>query len=155
MVSAPCPKDVLRAVAWALSDGQPHVVLERLPRGGGGTRWWVIRSGEEFRRVYAELRPGGRVHLVALGDDLRLGSVGTMLAEEVDSLTAGANEVVIGTGLLNSLEFDVQLLDSAEAAEALGRMAKSSVVLHGVWPRTERIKFTPPDEDGEVRPQPV
>ncbi|GAB2651888.1 hypothetical protein [Kribbella swartbergensis] len=37
------------------------VVLERLARGGGGTRWFMVRSAEEVREVYDELRAGSRV----------------------------------------------------------------------------------------------
>lgn len=155
MPPAACPDDVLVQVAAALSDGQPHVVLELLPRGGGATRWWLVSSLDEFHRVYPELRPSGRVHLVALGDDLRLAHVGPALAEELDAMRATSTEVVLGTARPTSLEYDVELLHGAEVAQAMSRLEKSSQVLHGVWPRTERLKFTPPDEDGQVRPQPV
>lgn len=72
-----------------------------------------------------------------------------------DAIAATVTEVVLDAARPASLQYDVQLLDRSEVAEAMTKLAKSANVLHGVWPRAERLRLTPPDEDGEVRPQPV
>lgn len=142
----------------AVLDERPCLVLERLPRGGGKTRWWVVSSLTEFAIVYNDLLAGGRVHLVPLGEQVKVGLPGPGLLDELrrhPGSPGAPGERVLGKPIQGSLEYEVSLLDMGELAEEVERLPSSSPVLYGVWPQFERIKFTTPDEDGEVRPQPV
>lgn len=152
------PDKVLAEVAAALAEGGPHLVLERLPKGAGATRCRDDGGSSHpltnLRGYTGHFRPGGGVHLVVLDNDVRLGTVAS-LADGVDALAANASNVVLGTSRLGSSEYEVEVLNGDEVVEAVTRLTGSSTVLYGVWPRSQSPRFTPPDEDGEARPQPV
>lgn len=138
-----------------LQGGQPHLLLEKVARGGGMTRWWVVGTVADAEHVYREIRPGSRVLVVPVGDEVRLGRVGSGLAAELVGLAEATTEVVLGTAYGDSFEYDVTLLDPSEVEEATAELPLECRVLYGSWPQATVFAFTPSGDDGDVRPQPT
>ncbi|MDP8969864.1 MAG: hypothetical protein M3N52_05100 [Actinomycetota bacterium] len=96
--------------------------------------------------------------VLPLGSDLAFEPLETAVPA-IQTVAEQATEVVFGTLQTGGREFDVQLLDRSELAEALAAVAPNEWVLYGTFPATDgeppSIRFTPPDADGVVRPQSV
>jgi hypothetical protein len=135
------------------------VVVERLARGGGATRWFSCGTIEEVEQLLPDLRPGSRVGFF-LDDRIRRERYSHTVEEMIWGELADVGEVFVGRVRPSSLELDVQLLDLADCAEALAGIPIGEVVYVGTFPAFEDdgqscLVFTPPDTDGVVRRKPV
>ena len=71
------------------------VVLERIARGGGATRWYLGRTPEECRRIYRLLWPGSRVTFYFAGP-LRVDPLGDRVIGAMCEAVGEAREIVVG-----------------------------------------------------------
>ena len=145
-------------VADFLREAAPLLALERVARGAGSTRWWVLREMPDFDAVSAEFRPGSRVHLLPFGEDVRLVAVAEGIAEDVREFSRSHDDWFIGTLGRDGREVELQWLARDELDAALAELSPGELLMYGTFPATDgpgSITFTPPDADGVVRPQPV
>jgi hypothetical protein len=152
------PNGLHEQVANLLAERGEGIVLERVARGAGRTRWWSCASYDEFLTVYDQLTPGSRV-LIYWGDALHLARLNGDEEDRIWSSAAESGEVLFGPLLLGTTEYDIVFLDGAELEAEFARVPHGHRVLWGQQPATETgpdgITFTSPDGDGGVRPQPV
>lgn len=135
------------------------VVVERVARGGGATRWFACQTLDDVRAVLPQLRPGGRVGFF-FDDRIRRTTYSDTLEEEIWSRLSRDGELFLGRERPPSLELEIELLDLRDCSESLARVRNGEVVYLGAFPTFEDdghacVVFTPPDPDGVVRPQPV
>jgi len=149
------PEGLSDEVEDLLVGGPQCLVLEKVAKAAGSTRWWVVGSLDEFRRAYGELRPGSRVLVVPVGGDVRLAPFDDEVQARLFDIAVETGEVVLGTAAPGDIEYEVDVLDASEISAAVVRLRRDRNVLYGRWPRSERIRFTPADDDGEIRPQPT
>jgi hypothetical protein len=135
------------------------VVLERLPRAAGATRWFACASAESLQRVLDRLYPASRVSFYfddriaeCPADDATTRGIAELLNEH--------GEVVLGWRSADGVEIEVELASSErEAVEALRLAGTASRVFVGVFPAadndgTAAITAIVPDADGTVRLEP-
>ena len=135
---------------------KPAVVLERLPRGGGATRWFSCETAAELRSVFAVLRPASRVSFYFDGRISQC-SYDARLAETVARLLVDQGEIVLGTMSADGVEIDVDFPSTIHEVDAqLAAAGSPARVFVGQFPaadNNDRDAFTVlvPDADGSVR----
>ena len=139
------------------SDGA--VVLERVARGGGSTRWFSCRIIAEVEAVLPQLRSGSRVAFF-FDDRIRRRPFSEQVEQELWELVAAEGEAVFGKPLGPGPEIKMELLDATDFGESMARVSAGEPVYYGRFPSTDddgdaAVSFIPPDEDGLARPQPV
>lgn len=138
------------------SDG--FIVLERVARGAGATRWFFCRSLDELPSVLPELRPGSRVGFF-FDDRVRREALSDRVRAEMFDIAATTGEVLVGRAGPSGPELRMVCLDPSEVEEHLVDVRPGEIVFFGPFPAIEdglaSVSFTPPDPDGVVRPQPV
>ena len=152
------PSDLLEEVGRLLSERNSALVLERVARGAGSTRWWSCASTDDFLGIYAQLRPGSDV-VVYAGEEVHVDDLDQHIEARIWEAAAAQGEVLFGAQRPGTTEFEAFFLDPNELEAALSRVSRGDRVLWGLQPATETgpdaLAFTPPDDDGVVRPQPV
>ncbi len=139
------------------SDG--FIVLERVARGGGATRWYFCQGISELTAVLPDLRPGSRVGFF-FDDRIRRELFSEQVEADLFDIAASTGEVLLGREQAEGPELQMDFLGAMEISEALADVRSGEMVYLGVFPAIEDdgvscIAFIPPDSDGEVRPQPV
>ena len=151
-------KRLLERLTPLLATSRGVVILERVARGGGRTRWFFCRTPSEVEIVLPQLQPGSRVGFF-FDDRIRRVLFSASVRQAVSEIATTTGEVVFGHGRAAGQELDVHLLDPSEIAEHLAVVPDGEIVYYGVFPAIEdhglAIAFTPPDADGVVRPQPT
>jgi hypothetical protein len=135
------------------------LVLERVARGGGATRWFFCPTVAVIDEVVGRLRPGSRVGFF-FGAGLRREPFSDEIEAAMWDLVAKTGEVVFGRSQPHDPELEVCLLDSVYFSEAVSGVPAGEVVFFGVFPVIAHdgvtcVAFTPPEVDGVARPQPV
>lgn len=137
------------------------VVLERIARGGGATRWYLVSTEPDLERLDGRLSPGsvvsfyfdGRIAALPWGDDAVI-RILDLIAETGDS--------VVGRLSADGLELAAQSVASAgeigEFAEDLEPGTYVDVFI-GAFPARDNdglaaVTVTLPDRDGVLRPHP-
>jgi|SRR6478609_4396640 len=146
--------DVVRLLARA-----PAVVFERLARGGGATRWYLVRSVADLDRLYAELRPGS---VVSFYFDGRIAS--SILDEKtrarVLALAREKGDVVLGRLASDGFELLVDYVGGPIALDEFSEeIPEGGSVYFGAVPARDddgeaAVTIILPDNDGVVRPHP-
>ena len=145
-------------VGRLLADG-PAIVLERIARGGGATRWYWLRSTDELGRLCRRLGPGSvvsfyfdrRIQRATLDDDV---------AGQILDLVAQHGDVVVGLMSEDDLEIVVDLVAGPNELSELGsKIRAGEPVFFGVFPARDNdglgaVTLTLPDADGVVREHP-
>jgi hypothetical protein len=124
------------------------IVLERVARGGGATRWFFCRSLAEANAVLPDLRPGSRVGFF-FDDRIRREPFSDQVESEMFDLTATTGEVLFGRELGEGPELQMDCLAASEISEALAAVRSGETVYYGVFPVVEDdgvtcIAFVPP-----------
>lgn len=146
------------AVPRLLTD-RPAVVLERIARGAGSTRWYRITTVRDLERLYDVLAPGSvvsfyfdeRISVLEWGDETII---------RVLDLVAAHGDAVVGTQRADGLELSVQFVGGAnELDEFAGGLALGAQVFVGAFPAAENdgcdsVTVALPDRDGVVRGHP-
>lgn len=145
-------------VSALLRRGPPVLALERVARGAGSTRWWVLREATDFDAVYVAVRPGSRVHVGPFGAGVHLVSFNESAAAQVREFSRSHDDWFLGTAMEDDREFQPVWLSREELEAALDEVPPGRLLLYGTFPDTDDaavVTFTRPDADGVVRPQPV
>lgn len=146
------------AVARLLAD-RPAVVLERIARGAGATRWFRVVTAQDLERLVGVLSPGS---LVSFYFDDRVSALtwSDEAVVRVLDLVAAHGDAVVGIPREGELELVVEVVAGAnelnEVAEGLGFGAE---VFVGGFPAAEddgadSVTVVLPDQDGVVRAHP-
>ncbi|WP_432948906.1 hypothetical protein ACQPXM_15000 [Kribbella sp. CA-253562] len=135
------------------------VVLERLARGGGTARWFLVTSPGDVNTVYDELRPGSCVSFYfSGGPDVGRNDEATRqrMFEEITS----AGEIVLGRPADSGVELDLDIISGpGELTEYLMHHAEGARVVWGTWPAPlndgqDAITVDLVDADGVLRAHP-
>lgn len=134
------------------------VVLERIARGGGATRWYLGKTPEECQRIYRLLGPGSRVTFYFAGplrveplDDRVIGAMFGAVGED--------REIMVGVpDDEDPVSLAVELLSGPrELTEFLVQPRPSGDVVWGPYPdvaEPDSETLVLVDSDGVSRPHP-
>lgn len=133
------------------------VLLERIARGAGATRWYLLHDRSAFEQVIAALRPGSRVTFYFRGPMHT-----EPLSEEVQGAMFEAvgehDEIVIAFPVPGQLELRAELVSGpSELTDFLMQPDPPADVVWGAFPGTEELdSFTVElvDADGVLRAHP-
>ncbi|HEX4434612.1 MAG TPA: hypothetical protein VH012_07275 [Acidimicrobiales bacterium] len=139
--------------------GHGAIVLERVARGAGATRWYFCQAITELAAILPDLRSGSRVGFF-FDDRIRREPFSDQVEAEIFDIAATTGEVLMGTQRTEGPEVQMDFLAASEISEAVAGVRSGETVYYGVVPAIEDdgvtcIAFVPPDEDGTVNPQPV
>ena len=135
------------------------VILERLARGGGATRWYFARSADELRDVLDRLRGGSSVSFY-FDDQLNVEIDTDSVRQRMFDAVTPAREVVVGYPERACVVLAVELVTgSTELAEVLVHRTEGELVVWGPWPSREgdprgAITMDLVDADGVLRSHP-
>jgi hypothetical protein len=136
------------------------VVLERVARGGGDTRWFYCRTMAEVVEVLPILRPGSRVGFF-FDNRIRREPFSEEIRHQMIDIATTTGEVLLGRERPPGPELEMDFLGPVELPERMANVPVGEVVYFGVFPSTDdddgvsAVSYIPPDEDGVVRPQPT
>jgi hypothetical protein len=152
-------EQLVQRLAPLAESSEGFIVLERVARGGGATRWYFCEGVSELPAVLAELRPGSRVGFF-FDHRIRRQPFTDEVEAELFDIAATTGEVLLGRERTDGPELHMDFLEASDIAEAVVALRPGDPVYYGVFPAIEDdglscIAFTPPDEDGSTRPQPV
>jgi hypothetical protein len=138
--------------------GAETLVLERIARGGGATRWYVLRSRADLSTLASQLRPGSCVSFYF--DDRFRGSVNDEVARAaILGVATEDGEAVVGNVSAEDIEVAVDFVGTAEDLDAWLSEHSGEAIRFGRFPGRENdgehaVTFDLPDRDGVVRSHP-
>jgi DNA-binding NarL/FixJ family response regulator len=83
-------------VADLLARRPPALVLERIARGGGATRWFLLRKLDDLSRLCDELQPGSSVS-VYFDDRFTVGAVDDQARAAISALLPEIKVVLVSS----------------------------------------------------------
>jgi len=135
------------------------IVLERIARGAGATRWFAIPGVERLGDLSARLSPGSSVSFY-FDDRLAAAPYGPDVVAEIVRVAARDGDAVVGTLPAGEIELDVEFVASpAELDEYAEDLLAGAIVIYGAFPARDNdgesaVTLDLPDRDGVVRPHP-
>jgi hypothetical protein len=138
---------------------KPAIVLERIARGGGATRWYWVRTAGDLERLYGRLTPG-RVVSFYFDDRIKRRILNDDTDIEILDLVANKGDAVVGRLSRDGLEILVDFVAGpSELSELRSHLEVGEPVFFGAFPGrdtdgTSAITLTLPDADGVVRAHP-
>jgi hypothetical protein len=134
------------------------IVLERLARAAGATRWYRVATTEDLAALVCRVRPGSLVSFY-FDDRIASSSVSQAVRERVMAIAAGDHEAVVAAG---GADIDLRadfVSDPAELEEFLRSLAPDESFFYGRFPAADddghaAITVGLADADGVVRPHP-
>jgi hypothetical protein len=135
------------------------VVLERLARGGGAARWFMVRTPKDVTRVYGELRAGSRVSFYFTGGPNVDADDEPTRQRMFDEITS-TGEIVLGYPSDTDVVLQVDVISGpSELTEQLMHQPEGGQVVWGTWPSPlndghNAVTVDLVDEDGVLRPHP-
>ena len=135
------------------------VVLERIARGGGATKWYYCPDKAHLEALEAQLSPGSVVSFY-FDDRVRSAIYSPELKSAVEGIIAETGEAIIGALGEDRLHIDVEILTGArELAEFASTTSLTSRVFYGAFPArdndgTRAVTMVIPDADGIARCHP-
>lgn len=143
----------------ALLAKQPAVVLERIARGGGETRWYYCANASRMAELAGLLSPGSLVSFY-FGDQIRYEALDAEVTRRVDEAIGTTREAVVGVLDRDGVRINMEVVSGPnEFAEYASAMSASSRVFYGAFPGRENdgrraVTVTLPDADGVTREHP-
>ncbi len=147
----------VRSLIDTATDGV--VVLERIARGGGETRWFFIESTPELDVLIERLAPGSVVTFYFDGRIARI-HADARLTEELLSTIEDTGDVMVGLLGPDSCTIEMESIGGplglAEFMETLGT---ASTIFAGPFPARDNdgenaVTVAVPDADGVIRDHP-
>lgn len=137
----------------------PAVVLERIARGGGATRWYWIRSAADLQRLYGGIAPGS---VVSFYFDARIQRrvLDDHAVVQILEFVTETGDAVVGRLSADGLEILMDLVASPEElSEVRSGLEPGASIFFGAFPGRDNdgvtaITLTLPDADGVVREHP-
>lgn len=141
--------------------GRPNgaVVLERIARGAGATRWYRLRDFEQLRSLTKRLSPGSSVSFY-FDDRVRAQEYGGEVREGILRIAESDGDAVVGTLKADAIELDVEFIAGpSELEEYAESLTPGARVFYGPFPARDNdgefaVTFDLPDSDGIVRQHP-
>jgi hypothetical protein len=138
---------------------RPAVVLERIARGAGATRWFHVKSVQDLERLSTRLAPGSKVSFYF---DVRISlrPYDDETIVRILDLVSAQGDAVVGTICPNGFEMSVEFIGgSNELDEFADGLAPGSQIYVGAFPAPDNdnrdaVTFTLPDKDGVTRRHP-
>lgn len=135
------------------------VILERLARGGGATRWFFARSRVELDLVFDVLHGGSCVSFY-FSNQLHVENDTEPVRQRMFEEITSEKELVLGYPSAAGVEVDMELISGpGELAEQLMHHPEGSLAIWGKWPAREDdghdgITINLIDADGTLRTHP-
>ena len=135
------------------------VALERLARGAGATRWFLLRGGDHLTALEQRLSPGSLVSFYFDGR-LALDVYGPGVADALLAIAEQDGDAVIGRVGRDEIELDVEFISApAELHEYAAGLNAEAEVVYGRFPAADNdgesaVTVTVPDRDGVIRAHP-
>ena len=141
-----------------VEEAEQAIVLERLARGGGATRWYVLRNAGDLDALALKVSPGSRVSLYFDGRFL-VGGFGDDERRAVTEIIDRDGEAVLGAVGASNIEAEVEFPSSVSEAEEFAQAHAQETLVVGAFPAAEddgiaAVTVDLPDADGVVRSQP-
>ena len=135
------------------------VILERIARGGGATRWYYCSHLVFLEKVVEQLAPGS---VVSFYFDRRINSAlySNELETELRTIVADTGELLMGRLDVDQIHIEMEVLAGfQELADFAARIDPASRVFFGSFPSrdndgTQSVTLVLPDLDGVVRSHP-
>jgi hypothetical protein len=135
------------------------VVLERLARGGGAARWFMVRSPQEVTEVYDQLRPGSRVSFYFAGGPY-VGQDDERTRQQMFEEITTTGEIVLGYPNEADIVVEMDIVSGpSELTEHLMQHPGGEQVIWGAWPAPlddgdNAVTVNLVDADGVLRSHP-
>jgi hypothetical protein len=145
-------------VARLLSD-RPAVVLERIARGGGATRWYHLERAGDLSVLFDLLTPGSAVSFYFDGR-LDWRRMDDEVVDVILDLVHANGEAVVGVLSADQVTIDVEFVAGlGDLTEFLGSFGNGAWLLVGNFPARDNdgenaITVELPDADGVLRRHP-
>ncbi len=94
------------------------IILERVARGGGATRWFYCRSMAEVVALLPSFRPGSRVGFY-FDDRIRREPFSDEVGEQINAIATATGEVFLGRDRLGEPELEMDVYSPEELPERL------------------------------------
>ena len=151
--------DLLRRVEPLLSRARGAVVLERVARGGGHTRWFFCPTFRDVELTIPRLRAGSRVGFF-FDDRIRREPFSDAVENDIWDMLSDKGKVIFGVERPGDTELDIVVLDRNDFSSHVSVVRPGDIVFFGIFPAIDEdgasaISFTPPDPDGVISPQPM
>ena len=143
----------------SLIESKTAVVLERIARGGGATRWYYCSSKSCLALIEAKFSPGSVVSFY-FDERIRQAVCSPEVRAAIERVIVQDREAVVGILGEDGLGIDVEIMSGPnELAEFLLNIKPATQVFYGAFPARDNdgekaITLTLPDIDGMVRAHP-
>ena len=138
---------------------RPAVVLERIVRGAGATRWFRVASARDLELVCNEFAPGSTVSFY-FDDRISRLPYDDETVLRIVALIDAHGDAVVGVLDENQLEILVEFIAGVnELGELAENLRPQSSVFVGAFPAADNdgydaVTFSLPDRDGVARRHP-
>jgi hypothetical protein len=135
------------------------VVLERIAKGGGATKWYYCPGKAHLEAIEAQVSPRSVVSFY-FDDRIRGDNCSPEVMSAVERIIARTGEAVVGALGEDGLHIDVEILTGPnELAAFASKISPASRVFYGVFPARDNdgvqaVTVVLLDADGIVRPNP-
>lgn len=135
------------------------VVLERIARGGGDTRWYCCDNVAALASVRDRFSPGSVVSFY-FDDRMKRCLARDLPLDEIDAIIAREGECIVGRVGHDGIEIEAQVIyTSAEIPVEFPDMRDGERLVYGPFPARNcdgwnAITFILPDDDGVFRAHP-
>jgi hypothetical protein len=141
-----------------LAETQRAVVLERIARGAGATRWYLLCAPADLDALTLRVRPGSRVSFY-FDNRFLIGEFDDQARQSVVEVIERDGEAVMGAFPAAEIEAEVDFPSSAAEADEFARDHRQATIIVGAFPaadddRMNSVTVALPDADSVVRPHP-
>ena len=139
--------------------GASAVVLERIARGGGATRWYYCHDATRLEEIAARFQPGSVVSFY-FDDRIKSAQYSKKIRDEAAGIVGRAGEVIVGVLAEDGIEIGAEVVTGPkELEEVTSTLTEGALVFVGAFPARDNdgraaVTITLPDADGVVRPHP-
>ncbi len=143
----------------ALVESRPSIVLERLARGGGATRWYHLPRQGDVAQIASRLSPGSSVSFY-FDNRFAWCRPGDPYEQRVRSVLATTGETVVAEVVDDDPELLLHLVaGEADLAELTTDLASNRSLFIGSFPMRDSdgidaVTIDLPDRDGVIRHHP-
>ena len=135
------------------------VVLERIARGGGDTRWYCCDNVAALASIRGRFSPGSVVSF-HFDDRMKCCVARDLPLDEIDAIIARDGECIVGRVGHDGIDIEAfDLCSSTEIAEEFPDLRDDERLVYGPFPARScdgwnAITFILPDDDGVFRAHP-
>jgi hypothetical protein len=135
------------------------VVLERIARGGGATRWYYCADAGALEAIAGELRPGSAVSFF-FDDRIRSDVLSPDVRLQIENMMEAVGETTVGILRTDNVHIDVAFVsDWSEVEDCFPTVDPAARIFYGEFPGRDNdglhaVTLILPDRDGIVRNHP-